>query len=138
MERIRFLRSILPSARDRAADAKPSECRSTDRHLPDSGMRHMFALQPLEESAFGEFLCHCVRCKWTFQIAPERVSVVAINNVGEPIEGAEARKRIATLAEGPCPAFADFPGYEKACAASRHHPIRDNLHALLFLLGLDF
>lgn len=141
MERIRFLRSILPSTRDRAADPKPSERRGTEHHVTDNGMRHMFALQPLDESAFdsaSEFLCHCVRCKWTFQVSRSRASVVAINNVGEPIEGAEALKRIATLAEGPCPAFADLPGYQETIAAIRHHSIRDNLYALLHLIGLDF
>src|SRR5579862_5997472 len=98
MEHLRFRRHPSPPP-----DAEPSE-----PHLTADEMKHRFALQPLNDSAFGsprEFVCHCVRCKWTFRVSPDRGSIVAFNNVGEPLEGPEAEKRIATFAEGPCPAF---------------------------------
>jgi|HubBroStandDraft_1064217.scaffolds.fasta_scaffold197220_2 hypothetical protein len=106
-------------------------------HLTRDEMKHSFALQPLSDAAFGsarEFLCHCVRCKWTFQVSPDRGTIVAFNNVGEPLDGAEATRRIATFAEGPCPAFAGFPEYDDARDAQQHHSI---LQPILHLLGLD-
>jgi hypothetical protein len=141
MERIRFRRLILPSSSDRDSDPAISEKRADDCRLRPDQMRHLFALQSLNEADFDHargFLCHCVRCKWTFQVSQERNSIVALNNVGEPIEGAEASKRIATLAEGPCPVFANFPYYEQARQATQHHRVRDNLRSLFHLVGLDF
>jgi len=108
-----------------------------EHHLSRDEMKHSFALQPLSDAAFGsarEFLCHCVRCKWTFQVSPDRGTIVAFNNVGEPLDGAEATRRIATFAEGPCPAFAGFPEYDDARDAQQHHRI---LQPILHFLGLD-
>jgi hypothetical protein len=102
-------------------------------------MKHAFSVQPVD-IPFGsprELLCSCVRCKWTFQVSPDTGSIIAFNNVGQPLEGSEATKRIATFAEGPCPAFADFPEYEEANEKPRPHTFRDRIHPLLHLFGLD-
>ena len=101
-------------------------------------MKHNFALQPVD-TAFGssrEFLCHCVRCKWTFKVNPDRGAIVAFNNIGEPLDGVEADRRIETFAEGPCPAFAGFPEYDETREAQQnpHHGI---LQPILHFLGLD-
>ncbi len=144
MERIRFSRSNLTSpsaARD--SDAKVIEHEDRSHHLSAEEMKHRFALQPINESAFGsarEVLCHCIRCKWTFQVSPDRGSIIAFNNVGEPLEGVEATKRIATFANGPCPAFADFSEYEEVREAHKSGSILKKLHPvrqLLGILGLD-
>ena len=127
MEHLRFRRHPSPPP-----DAEPAQ-----PHLTADEMKHSFALQPLNDSTFGsarEFVCHCVRCKWTFRVSPDRGSIVAFNNVGEPLDGPEAEKRIATFAEGPCPAFASFPEYEDAREAHQQHGI---LYPILHFLGLD-
>jgi len=105
-------------------------------------MKHYFALEPINKSAFGssrEFLCHCVRCKWTFRVNPDRGTIAALNDVGEPLDGVEATRRIDTFAEGPCPAFVGFPEYEDARDAQQqhHHSILERLHPILHFLGLD-
>ena len=135
MERIRLRRFDLLSPHANNSDSSDSH---DDTHrLSATDMKHTFALQPINETAFGgarEFLCHCIRCKWTFQVNPDRGSIMAFNNVGEPLEGPEATKRIATFAEGPCPAFADFPEYDEVREAHKPEGI---LKHLLGILGLD-
>ena len=114
-----------------------SDSHTYRHHLAPEEMKHSFALQLLNDGPFGsprEFLCHCVRCKWTFKVNPERGTVVAFNNVGEPLAGPEATRRIDTFAEGPCPAFAGFPEYDDARDALEHHGI---LHPILHFFGLD-
>ena len=137
MERMELRRFNLSSPPDRDPDPKVDEGQNSAGHLSAEDMKHRFAVQPLNESTLGsrrEFLCHCIRCKWTFQVSPESGWIVAFNNVAEPLAGAEATRRIATFAEGPCPAFADFPEYEEACREHKHHAIhhaiRDKLHRL--------
>jgi len=110
--------------------------------LSPTEMKHSFAVQPVRSPRSkrgwqGEFLCHCVRCKWTFQVNPESGSIIAFNNVNEPLAGDEALKRVASFAAGPCPAFADFPGYQEAREATRPKPIRERLQPILHLLGFD-
>jgi hypothetical protein len=137
MERIRLRRSHLPSPPTDHPDADMD--RTERRHLSSEDMKHNFAVQRAEESAFGsprEMICFCVRCKWTFQVSPDTGSILAFNNVGEPLEGREAEKRVASFAEGPCPAFAGFPEYEEAREAT-HGGIRERLQPLWHLLGLD-
>ena len=133
MERLRFRRSNLPSPPSHA-DADRIE----HRRLSAEAMKHNFAIQRADESTFGsprELICACVRCKWTFQVSPDTGSIIAFNNVGEPLEGPEADKRVATFAEGPCPAFAGFPEYEEARDAG-HGGIRERLQPIWHLLGL--
>ena len=140
MERIRFRRSNLPSPSTARDSTRGVNDNSDHRHLSAEDMKHRFALQPVNESAFGsprEFICHCVRCKWTFQVSPDRGSIVAFNNVGEPLDGPEATKRVATFANGPCPAFADFAEYAEVREAHNHEGILKKLHPVLHILGLD-
>lgn len=140
MERIRFRPFHLPSASpNHDSDPEGHGGNDRERHLSASEMKHRFALQLVKESALGnprEYLCHCIRCKWTFQVSPDRGSVVAFNNIGEPLDGPEATKRVATFADGPCPAFADFPEYE-VIRKGRTEGILKKLYPVLRTLGLD-
>jgi len=134
MERIRLRSSTFPSAADEFPGRRPR------RRLSEQEMKHNFSVEPVDNIPFGsprELLCSCVRCKWTFQVSPDTGSIIAFNNVGQPLEGAEARKRIATFAQGPCPAFADFAEYEEASEKPRPHTFRDRIHPLLHLFGFD-
>ena len=136
MERQRVRRSDLTSPPAESA----RDVIGGPHRLTAPEMKHNFAVQPAREAAFGsprELLCSCVRCKWSFQVSPDTGSIVAFNNVGQPLEGAEADKRIASFAEGPCPAFAGLPEYEELVEAPRHHGLRQRLHPLLHLLGID-
>jgi hypothetical protein len=133
MERVRLHSSTFPSA---SVDLPR---RPERRRLSLEEMKHNFSVQPVD-IPFGrprELLCSCVRCKWTFQVSPDTGSIIAFNNVGQPLEGAEATKRIATFAEGPCPAFADFPEYQEANESPRPHTFLERLSPLLHLFGLD-
>ena len=136
MERVKLRSSTFPPPPARDADGiNPQR-----RRLSIEEMKHNFAVQPVHQTQFGrprELLCSCVRCKWSFQVSPDTGSIVAFNNVGEPLVGAEAQKRIDTFATGPCPAFADFPEYAQARDTSRPHTLIERLHPLLHLLGLD-
>ena len=97
MERIRFQ---TPRESDRSAS------QSAPRDI-----KHSFTVESIESSFGGprEFLSHCTRCKWTFRVNPDRGTIVAYSNDGEPLEEPEASKRIGTFAEGPCPAVDDSP-----------------------------
>jgi|SRR5579862_3058607 hypothetical protein len=134
MERIKLRSSTFPSAPDDLLG------RSQRRRLSSEEMKHNFSVQPADDTPFGRprnLLCSCVRCKWTFQVSPDNGTIVAFNNVGQPLEGVEAKKRIATFATGPCPAFADFPEYEEANEKARPHSLLERIHPLLHLFGLD-
>ena len=133
MERVRLPSSTFPSVTEDFL-RWPER-----RRLRPEEMKHNFSVQPVD-IPFGsprELLCSCVRCKWTFQVSPDTGSIIAFNNVGQPLEGTEATRRIATFAEGPCPAFADFPEYQEANGGPRPHTFRERLSPLLHLFGLD-
>lgn len=137
MERRKIPRSVLPYG---LKNPDMSGGQERTHRLSPEAMKHSFAVQQMEETHLGaarEFLCHCVRCKWTFQVSPDHGTIVAFNNVGEPLEGSEAEKRIATFASGPCPAFADFAEYDDARAPQKPRGLMHRLHPLLHLIGLD-
>jgi hypothetical protein len=48
----------------------------------------------------------CVRCRWSFLVNDGRRGVItALDADGDPMDGDEAAERIATFAQGPCPAL---------------------------------
>ena len=109
------------------------------RLLPEE-MKHSFAMSRIAEASeedAGSYLCHCVRCKRTFQVNPSTGSIRALDGTAEPLDDdVEATKRIDSFAHGLCPAFCDLPEYKDAVAAS-YHGIFGILHPMLHLLGLD-
>jgi len=109
------------------------------RRLSAEEMQHSFSMRPAQDTSAGhagEYLCHCVRCKWTFQVNPEKGSILALDDAGLRLVGAEATKRINSFTRGLCPAYSAFPEYAEALAVT-HHGIRAILHPVLRLLGLD-
>ena len=102
-------------------------------------MKHDFAMRRIEDTSdehADAYLCHCVRCKWTFEANPESVSTIALDGAGEPLDDdAEASKRIDSFARGLCPAYRDLLEYAEALATS-HHSILGILQSVLHLLGL--
>jgi hypothetical protein len=106
-ERVRHQSKMRRNARVapirlRRPPSSSADLNGREQHLSPDEMKHNFALQAINEIAFGsarEFLCHCVRCKWTFQVSSDHGTIVAFNNVGEPLDGAEANSapRIRSL-----------------------------------------
>jgi hypothetical protein len=71
-------------------------------------MRHDFAIWPLKEAidfSRQRHLYYCIRCKETFSVDHRSGSVTPLDARGDPILGTKAAKRLATFAQGPCPAF---------------------------------
>ena len=71
-------------------------------------MRHNFAIWPSRKDAASshqQHLYYCVRCKEVFSVDDLSGSVTPLDSHGDPIQGTEAAKRLATFSQGPCPAF---------------------------------
>jgi hypothetical protein len=69
-------------------------------------MRHNFAVWPLRTNGGGECrteVYHCVRCGWRFAVRGRLLA--ALDEHNHALAGAEGLERIASFAEGPCPAF---------------------------------
>jgi hypothetical protein len=103
--------------------------------------KHDFAVEPIE-STFGgprEFLSHCVRCKWTFRVNPDRGSIVAYDHNGAPLDEPEASHRVDTFVEGPCPALHDSDDSDADAAprADAHAGFLERLSPVLHALGFD-
>jgi hypothetical protein len=144
MELWRFRIGFSKPERDASASnrdesrAEGEEHPSQEHKLSARDMKHNFAIQAIEKSngaLGGEYLCHCVRCEWTFEVNVERSTIAALDNFGEPLVGDEATKRIETFANGPCPAFSHFPEYEEA--RREHSAGRHRFHNVRHLFGLD-
>jgi hypothetical protein len=101
--------------------------------------KHDFAVEQIESSFGGrrEFISHCVRCKWTFRVNPDRGSIVAYDNNGElPLAEPEASRRIDTFAEGPCPALDDSDA-DAVHRSDAHVGFLERLQPVLHALGFD-
>src|SRR5437870_2888927 len=52
------------------------------------------------------YVYRCIRCKWAFLVnEPRRGRVLALDEHDARLEGGEAERRLATFADGPCPAL---------------------------------
>lgn len=70
-------------------------------------MRHDFAIGPPRESplfAHKARLYYCARCGWSFLVGAS--AVVALDENGIALAGAEGARRFSTFEQGPCPASA--------------------------------
>jgi hypothetical protein len=71
-------------------------------------MRHNFAIWASRKnpaSGRQQHLYYCVRCKEVFSVDYRSGSVTPLDPHGDPIQGTEAAKRLATFDQGPCPVF---------------------------------
>ena len=80
----------------------------------DHSLRHNFAIWVLGRNpGFWKpqrYMYRCVRCKWTFVINDGKSGVIraVANDNGTSITPEEARARLATFAEGPCPGLKEI------------------------------
>lgn len=75
-------------------------------------LRHNFAIQLLgTEPGFFKarrYLYHCVHCKWTFLVNDaDRCTITAVDSECRPLQPEDARLRLLTFDQGPCPVAAD-------------------------------
>ena len=107
------------TSRVQAAISSPNISRcfkdgSPDHSVPTfsaAEMRHFFAIRALDEPGYFKrrpYLYYCIRCKWMFRVNDFRNSIIALDKQGEKLPKAEANRRAATFAAGPCPAFGNF------------------------------
>jgi hypothetical protein len=74
-------------------------------------MRHNFAIWAAKQESptrRAVHLYYCVRCKQAFSADDRSGSVTPLDPQGNPIQGSEAVKRLATFGQGPCPAFSSL------------------------------
>lgn len=70
--------------------------------------RHNFVIESLSKpGAFRSrpYLYTCMRCKWVFRVNDSPGMIIAVGERGQPLPEPERRRRAATFAQGPCPAF---------------------------------
>jgi hypothetical protein len=97
-----------PNISNRFKDGSP------DHSVPSfsaAEMRHIFAIQALDKPGHFKprpYRYYCIRCKWMFRVNDFRNSIIALDKQGEKLPKAEANRRAATFAAGPCPAFGNF------------------------------
>lgn len=73
-------------------------------------MRHLYAIKVLEKlpGLFKphRYFYHCARCKWSFIVNDgRRGAITAVDDKGVAFDTAEAVRRVATFAAGPCPSM---------------------------------
>ena len=112
----------LDSARSDKSGINSYRCsnESMARAMAAGKLRHSFAIKLLTKSGLFHpqpYLYVCVRCRFTFVVNQSRGSVVAVNRDGKPLSEPENSTRIATFAEGPCPALE--PLYREFSSGSR-------------------
>jgi hypothetical protein len=93
---------------------------STTRAIAAGKLKHNFAIKLLKKTGLFQpqpYLYFCVRCRFTFLVNQTRGSIVAVNPDGKPLSEPENSARIATFAEGPCPALE--PLYREFSSGSR-------------------
>jgi hypothetical protein len=104
---------IVASAGSRGAKWSRGRTRSRTPIFSAAEMRHNFAIWALErDAALGRRLhvYYCVRCRWAFSVDDRSGSVNPVGVDGNPIKGPAAATRLATFAQGPCPAFSVLDG----------------------------
>lgn len=104
---------ISASAGSRSAKSSRGRTKSRTPIFSSAQMRHNFAIWALErDAAWGRRLhvYYCVRCRWAFSVDDRSGAVDPVGGDGNPIEGSAAATRLATFAQGPCPAFSALVG----------------------------
>jgi len=69
-----------------------------------ASLRHEFAIGPLRDHFLFKDKArqyYCIRCKWTFLVAGNKVAV--LDEHGSPLTDDESTNRFGTFALGPCP-----------------------------------
>ena len=99
-----------PSSTDRQPkpDASPRNARNPARGFSAADLRHNFVIKALEKPGIFKrrpYVYICLRCRYTFLVNERRGSIVALDRKAKPITEPENSKRLATFAQGPCPAF---------------------------------
>ena len=87
--------------------------------------RHNFAVQDLGQSGLlgpHTYRYFCVTCRWMFLVVNRRGDTVALDESGQPLPEPENRRRVASFAEGPCPASAAIWMQAEAAAAASAAP----------------
>lgn len=91
---------------DRGAFIQNAE--KSTRGFPTSDLRHSFVVKALKKPGFFKprsYIYICLSCKYAFLVNVRRDSIVALDRKARPIPEPENSRRLATFAEGPCPAF---------------------------------
>ena len=84
------------------------ESKETARGFDAQEQRHNFTVKALEKPGIFKprpYIYICVRCRYTFLVNQRRGSIVALDREAKPVPEPENSKRLATFAQGPCPAF---------------------------------
>ena len=103
---VRFHR--LSSGKSSKVELLPASGGTPGAMFTPAEMRHNFAIWALrKETDFTRqrHLYYCVRCKDAFRVDDRSGAVTPLDPHGDPIQGSEAARRLATFGDGPCPAF---------------------------------
>jgi hypothetical protein len=78
------------------------------REFPRAYLRHDFAIRALEKPGLLKpqlYVYVCLRCKYCFLVNERSGSIAAFDRNARPLTEPENSRRVATFAEGRCPAF---------------------------------
>lgn len=104
-------------------DTTAGNIESSGRGFSTADLRHSFAIKALEKRGIFKprpYVYICLRCRYTFLVNERRGSIVALDRKAQPIPEPENSRRLATFAQGPCPAF----------KAATRHARRDTVELL--------
>jgi hypothetical protein len=105
LDRMVRSRSLAPV---KSSKVEFSPARAAAAMFTPAEMRHNFAIWASETnaaSAYQQHIYYCIRSKEAFSVADRSGSIMPLDLHGDPIQGTEAAKRLATFSRGPCPAF---------------------------------
>lgn len=90
------------------ADSATWDVAGSAREFSTADLRHSFAIKALEKRGVFKptpYVYICLRCRYIFLVNEGRGSIVALDRRAQPIPEPENSRRLATFAQGPCPAF---------------------------------
>jgi hypothetical protein len=103
---VRFHRlSLVKSSK---VELSPASFGTPGAMFTPAEMRHNFAIWEAKQKLPTRRTVHlyyCVRCKQAFSVDDRSGAVTPLDLHGDPIQGSEAVRRLATFGDGPCPAF---------------------------------
>jgi hypothetical protein len=103
---VRFHRLAL--VKSSKVEFSPASAGAPGAMFTPGEMRHNFAIWVLKKDTDftrQRHLYYCIRCKQAFSVDDRSRSITPLDPHGDPIQGTEAAKRLATFSQGPCPAF---------------------------------
>lgn len=97
----------LPGLSSAPAYRQPGFVEKSVPRRSAADLKHTFVVKPLKRRGVFKPRTHaylCLRCRYAFLVSERRGLIVAVDRKAQPLPDPENSRRLATFAQGPCPA----------------------------------